>query len=151
MLKDKVLFGTLVGLLANIVMDIPQYPLWKLKIIMHPLSHYAGSLFLDLNTLHHSWTGSVISFFADYSYSAFLGIVFIYFLEFTGKRYYLQKGLIFGAFLWLFSFGGLRSLSLVKLRQVAPGDWGIIIGIHLLFGLALGVITHFFEVRAINK
>ncbi len=150
MLKDKVLFGALIGILANIVMDIPQYPLWKLKIIMHPLSHYAGSLFIDANTLHHSLFGSAVSFFADYSYSAFLGIFFIYFLEFTGKRYFFLKGLLFGAFIWLFSFGGLRSLAMVKLRQVVPGDWGIIFLLHLLFGLALGVLARFFEKRAIN-
>jgi hypothetical protein len=151
MLKDKPLFGAILGMLANIIMDIPQYPLWKLKVLMHPLSHYAASLFLDLNTLHHSWSGSVVSLFADYSYSAFLGIIFVYFLEFTGKHYFLLKGLIFGAFVWLFSFGGLRSLAIVKLRQVAPDDWWIIILIHLLFGLALGILARFFEKRAANN
>lgn len=151
LLKDKALLGSFVGVLANIVMDVPQYPLWKLKILEHPLSHYAGSLFLDLNTLHHSWIGSVVSFFADYSYSAFCGIVFIYFLEYTGKRYYALKGLLFGAFLWLFSFGGLRSLALVKLREVVPADFGILIGIHLLFGLAMGLIAQFIEKRAIHN
>lgn len=151
MFKDKSLFGVLLGILANMIMDIPQYPLWKLKVLMHPLSHYAASLFLDVNMLHHSWRGSVVSLFADYSYSAFLGIIFVYFLEFTGKHYFLLKGLIFGAFVWLFSFGGLRSLAIVKLRQVAPDDWWIIILIHLLFGLALGILARFFEKRAANN
>lgn len=115
------------------------------KILVHPLSHYAGSLFLDLDTLHHSWIGSVVSFLADYSYSGFLGMLFVYFLHFTGKRYYLSKGIIFGIFIWLFSFGGLRSLTVVKLQRVPPGDWITIFLLHLLFGLALGMASRILE------
>lgn len=151
MLKDKVLSGSLIGVLANAVMDIPQYPLWKYKILVHPLSHYAGSLFLDLDTLHHSWIGSVVSFLADYSYSAFLGILFVYFIEFTGKRYFLSKGLLFGIFIWFFSFGGLRSLTVVKLHQVPPGDWITIFLLHLLFGLALGMASRILERHISHK
>lgn len=143
MIQDKLLLGATSGILANIVMDIPQYPLWKLKILRHPLSHYAGSLLLDLHALHHTWYGSVTSFLADYTYSAFLGIIFIYWIgafqqEEANKGYFLIKGLLYGAFVWLASFGGLRSLPLVKLREVAPGDTLLFFFLHLLFGLVLG-------------
>lgn len=143
MFQDQFLLGVASGALANIVMDIPQYPLWKTHIIRHPLSHYAGSLFMDLQSLHHTWYGSVVSFLADYTYSALLGIIFIYLIsaaqrEDVNRGYYLTKGIFYGAFLWLISFGGLRSLAIVKLREVAPGDALIFFFLHLLFGLVLG-------------
>ncbi|HHZ20561.1 MAG TPA: hypothetical protein GX391_08665 [Firmicutes bacterium] len=55
MVKDKILFGTLIGLLATLAMDLLQIPLWKLKIISHPLAHYAGSLFADHYVLNHTF------------------------------------------------------------------------------------------------
>lgn len=148
MIQDKSLLGTISGILANIIMDIPQYPLWKLKIIRHPLSHYAGSLFVDLYTLHHTWYGSVASFLADYTYSALLGIIFVYWLSVSPqkksqqdksqRRHFLLKGLLYGAFLWFGSFGVLRSLHVVKLREVVPSDALLFFFLHLLFGLVLG-------------
>lgn len=123
------------------IMDILQFPIWKLKIVKHPLSHYAASIFLDTQNLHHTVLGSITSFLADYIYSAFLGILFVYFIYLTGKNFIVIKGIIFGALIWLFSFGGLRSLSMVKLQEVMPADVLYYLLLHLLFGIALGIIT----------
>ena len=139
--RDKVIFGGLIGIFANVAMDVLQYPLWKMQIIRHTLSHYVASLFLDFNTLHFSWIGSVTSFIADYIYGAFLGIIFVYWVHRTGKRYLLMKGLIYGGFLWLFSFGGLRSLPVVTLREYVPSQTLYYLVFHLVFGVTLGLLT----------
>lgn len=143
MFQDQFLLGVVSGVVANIVMDIPEYTLWKIQLIRHPLSHYAGSLFLDQQSMHHTWHGSIVGFLADYTYSALLGIIFIYLLsaaqrEDANSGDYLRKGVFYGAFIWLFSFGGLRSLAIIKLREVALGDTLIFFFLHLLFGLVLG-------------
>lgn len=150
MIHDKVVFGGLIGVLANVGMDIFQFPFWKLKIIKHPLSHYAASMFLDLQALHPTMLGSVISLLADYFYSAFLGVLFVYIIYLTGKHFLIIKGIIFGSFLWLFSFGGLRSLPIVKLQEVISVDVIYHLIFHLIFGFALGLLVkkygeHIFE------
>jgi len=151
LIQDKVVFGGFIGVLANVGMDILQFPIWKLKIVKHPLSHYASSIFLDPQTLHHSMIGSVVSFLADYIYSAFLGVLFVYLIYFTGKQFSITKGLIFGSFLWLFSFGALRSLSIVKLQEVVPLDNIYYLIFHLIFGITLGVIVKKYGEQVVKK
>lgn len=141
MLRDRVILGGFIGVLGKIAMDIVQIPLWLMKVVEHPLAHYAGSLFLDLDATHHSAIVDVVSFLADYVYGIFLGIVFVYYIYLMGKRHLILKGLLFGAFVWLFSFGGLRSLSIVRLRQVLPANVPYYFFIHMVFGLALGFFT----------
>lgn len=143
MLRDRLLFGALAGVVANFIMDLFQFPLWKLKIIKHPLGHYAASLFMEAEAVHHNLLGSLVSFLAGYVYSGFLGVIFLYSLQYTGRRFFIAKGLIYGAFLWLVSYGGLRSLSVVQLREVPTDSWDILLLflLHLLFGLALGWFT----------
>lgn len=141
---DYTICGGIMGFLANGAMDLFQYPLWKLMVIKHPLSHYVGSMFLDTYTLHHSWIGSVVSFTSDYIYSAFLGILFLYLVLYFGSRYIILKGVLYGSFVWLFSFGGLRAFSIVKLQEVIPNDVLYYLFIHLIFGLALGLLYKIF-------
>jgi hypothetical protein len=138
MIRDKVMTGGLVGLLGKIAMDIFQVLMWRLKLIKHPLAHYGASLIVNVQTVHHTLLGSVVSLLVDYIYGIFLGIVFVYFIYFTGKRHFIFKGLIFGAFVWLFSFGGLRSLPMVKLREVVSSEALYYLLFHLIFGLGLG-------------
>lgn len=138
MIHDKVVIGGLVGLLGKVSMDIFQFPMWRMKIVKHPLAHYGASLIVDVQTIHHTLFGTVVSLLVDYIYGIFLGIVFVYFIHFTGKRHFILKGLIFGAFLWLFSYGGLRSLPMVKLREVISGQALYFLLFHLVFGLGLG-------------
>jgi hypothetical protein len=141
MWRDKVIFGSLSGVLANIAMDILQFPLWKMKLLAHPLSHYAGSVFLASDMLHHSWYGSLYSFLSDYLYGAILGILFMY-AALKGEQHYLiTKGLLYGAFIWLVSFGGLRALPIVTLREIIPGDVIFYFLFHLIYGLALGILA----------
>ncbi|TCL58632.1 hypothetical protein EDC14_104125 [Hydrogenispora ethanolica] len=139
MIRDKIVLGGLVGVFGKLAMDIFQLPMWKMKLVKHPLAHYAGSLLLDVGTIHHTLFGSAVSFMADYIYGIFLGIIFVYFVYCTGKRHLIFKGLIFGAFLWLFSFGVIRSLPIVKLREAVPGSALYQLFFHLVFGLGLGI------------
>lgn len=147
MVRDKILLGGIVGLLADTAMDLVQYPLWKLMIVKHPLSHYAGSLFLDVMTLHHSFLGSVVSFIADALYSIFWGIIFIYLIHWTGHGFLILKGLIFGALLWLVSFGGIRGLPMVQLREVISAQSLYYLLFHLIFGLTMGLLVEKWKVN----
>ncbi len=147
MFRDKVIVGGIIGVVADIAMDLFQYPMWKLDIVKHPLSHYAASLFLDPQALHHTMIGSIVSFLADYIYAALLGILFVYMAGCAGKRHWLAKGLIFGAVLWLVSFGGLRALPIVKLRQVIPEQVVYYLFFHLVFGAALGWLWQAYRER----
>lgn len=143
MFQDKVISGSISGILAKIFADIIEFPLWKLGVIKHPLSHYAQSIFIK--PVHQIFYGSWIGFLADYIYSVFLGIIFFYFLQLSGKRYHLIKGILYGAFLWLMSYGWIRSLPVVKFRTVISQDVIPQFFLHLVYGLALGWMVYWLE------
>jgi hypothetical protein len=147
LIRDKVVIGALTGLLGKVAMDIFQIPIWYLKLIKHPLSHYAASLLIDVYTIHHTLVGAVVSLLADYIYGIFWGIVFVYWIYLVGKHQVILKGLMFGTFLWLFSFGGLRSLPIVKLREVVSDQALYFFFFHIIFGLALGFSVKIFSER----
>lgn len=147
MIRDKVVFGGLVGVLSKIAMDVFQIPIWILKMIAHPLAHYAASLFMDVHALHHTLVGSVVSLLADYIYGIFWGVLFVYLIFKSGECNLIFKGLMFGAFIWLFSFGGLRSLPIVQLREVIPNQALYYLFIHIVFGFALGFFMKIFGER----
>ena len=54
---------------------------------------------------------------------------------------FILKGLVFGAFMWLFSFGWIRALPIIKLREVISGQVLFFLLFHLIYGLALGIFT----------
>lgn len=147
MLRDKLIFGALAGVVADLVMSIPELALWKLKILGHPLFHHAGSLLLPLEYVHGNFLGAFLGFIAGKVYSAFLGSVFIALLVYTGDRYFRTKGLIYGAFLWLASYSGLALLPIIKLsaHPRTPVEVFLYLLLHLLFGLALGIIAQSFD------
>ncbi|NLM37546.1 MAG: hypothetical protein GX202_05400 [Firmicutes bacterium] len=149
MLRDKLIFGALAGVVADLVMNIPELILWKLENLGHPLFHHAGSLLLPLEFVHENFLGAFLGFIAGKVYGAFLGIVFIALLVYTGDRYSRTKGLIYGAFLWLASYSGLASLPIVKLsaHPRTPVEVFLFLLLHLLFGFALGVIARWFDWR----
>ncbi len=146
MIRDKVVLGGFVGVLSMLAKDVFEFPLWRLKMVKHPLAHYAASLFMDPKSVHNSFIGQIISLFADLAYGLFWGIVFVYLIYLTGKGHFLLKGLMFGAFLWFFSFGVLRSLAMVTLRETVAANSLYYLLIHLIFGLALG-----FTMKILNQ
>lgn len=141
MIRDKVIFGGIVGFLANLAMNVFQYPMWRLGIVKHPLSHYAGSLFLDFNTLHHTFYGAVVAWTVDILYSVLWGILFVYLMDWTGRRHFMIKGILFGALIWLVSFGGIRTFPMVTLREYLPVQALYYLFFHLVFGFVLGVLV----------
>ena len=147
MLRDKLISGALAGVVADLAMSIPEFILWKLKILGHPLFHHAARLLWPLEYVHKNFLGSFLGIIACKVYSAFLGIVFIALLVYTGDRYFRTKGLIYGAFLWLASYSGLASLPIVKLsaHPRTPVEVLLFLFLHLLFGLVLGMIARWLK------
>lgn len=144
MFRDKLIFGALAGVAADLVMGVPELILWKQKVLSHPLFHYAGSLFLPLDVLHGNYLAQLMGFLASKVYGAFLGVIFIYLLVHTGYRYPRAKGLLYGSFLWLASYCGLATLPIVKLsvHPPTPLETLLFFFLHLLYGFVLGMLAH---------
>lgn len=137
MLRDKMLRGAVCGVLGNLGKNIVEFFFWKVQWLKHPLSHYAASVFADPN--HAQFFGSGLGFVMDYIYGAFLGVILIALIPEGQERFVPIKGLLFGAFIWLFSYSGIRALPMIRLRLAGELDAFLELLVHLIFGLGLGL------------
>jgi len=137
MLQDKTIRGAVCGIFGNLLKNIVEFLFWDVHWLKHPLSHFAASIFVEPN--HDMFFGSGLGFLMDYLYGAFLGVVFIFLISRVEEQYIQIKGLLYGSFVWFFSYSGIRALPVVKLRGAGEIDAFLEFLVHLVFGLGIGL------------
>jgi hypothetical protein len=143
-IKDKLVLGSLAGIIADIIQDLFQLGLEKLNLIKYSLDNFAGSMFIrvsytSINTGH---LGLIVGILSGAALSIILGITFVYIIELSGFRFIITKGLLYGFMLWFIIYGGIRAaLHIGYLPDYDPFHALIFVLVHLLFGLSLGIVV----------
>lgn len=135
-MKDKIMFGAIVGLLADGVKLIVNYIGFLLKFSDVVFWQITATRFLAKNELF-SPLAYVIGGLADLTMAALLGIVFIYILTYTGRDYDYFKGVGFGLAVWVVLFGTVLGHSVQSKLSVDPSGIVVTAIAHLVFGLML--------------
>ncbi len=136
MLKDRILAGSIAGMIATLVMAVPNFVLWKFGIIKYLYFHVAASAL----TLPHNIStplGITVGIIADVITGGTIGIIAILLLKFFGRDYWWYKGLIVGSLIWLWGFGVMTGLCGVKITSVQPLFQLTSLVDHLIFGFIL--------------
>ena len=85
----------------------------------------------------------VIGAVADLTVTGLLGVLFLYFIQFTGFDFLFLKGIGFGMLVWVGLMGVVIGPSLEdKLPQTPSGIFVTIVA-HFAFGVSLAVFTSF--------
>lgn len=140
MIKDFVTQGALVGIAADIIKLTFNYIAHLLNFTPVVFWQLTATRFLDKKDLYKPMA-YIIGGVADVTFSAILGVMFVYFIYYLGVRHVLIKGIGFGLGVWVIVFGTLLSQSIqAKLPQ---NPVGIIVTIlaHVFFGLTLALVT----------
>jgi len=137
MLKDKVLVGAIIGVLANTVKLTFNYIAYLLGFTKVVFWQIAASRFLEKEDVFTS-SAYLIGAVADFTVTAALGIVFIYVLVFIGKENLWLRGVGAGLSTWVFLFGTLLGQSAIHQE---PSGIMVTLVAHLLYGLGLFVFT----------
>lgn len=145
MLRDMVVRGAVVGLLADIVKLILNYVAFQLGFTNVVFWQIAAARLLQKGQLQSPaalFVGAVV----DLTTAAALGTVFLWVVDNVfGRRVMLFKGIAFGLLTWLSLLGSLGSTLEQKLPQSLSG---IIVTIfaHAAFGLALAYFAQLIDV-----
>lgn len=134
MLRDKVLAGSIAGIIATLFKAIPNIILWKLNIVPALYIQIAASS-LILPTDVSSPIGLVIGLIADLITGGTIGILAAQGLNFFGHDYWAYKGLFIGSMVWLFGFGVALNLGAAKINPSDPLFQLTSLIDHLIFGL----------------
>ncbi|HHX94287.1 MAG TPA: hypothetical protein GX691_00475 [Clostridia bacterium] len=143
LLKDRVVTGALIGILADIVKLAVNYLAFLLNYTQVVFWQLAATRFLDRGDLF-SPVAFVVGGVADLTVTAALGIVFLLLIEYTGTDYLWIKGAGFGLAVWVVLFGTLLGQSVqAKLPQSSSGILVTLVA-HIIFGIGLAFFTRLY-------
>lgn len=140
MIKDLVFQGALVGIAADFIKLAANYLAYLMNFTPVVFWQLTATRFLERKDLFKP-IAYLIGGVADVTFSAILGVMFVYFVYFFGAKHLWIKGLGFGLSVWALVFGTLLGQSVeAKLPQ---NPTGIIVTIvaHIFFGLTLTLAT----------
>ena len=140
MLKGKFILGMLIGLLADAVMPTFNYIAFKLNLTPIVFWQNIAALFFEKKDLFNAVSILAGGLF-DLTVTMFLGIIFIYYINFVGKEHLWIKGIIFGMMAMVILFG-LILTQLVK-DTIPPEPLVVLLTIfaHFIYGLSLVAFT----------
>ncbi len=139
-MQDKVIFGSLVGLLADAVKLLTNYLGYLLNLSEVVFWQIIATRFLGKADLHRP-VAYLIGGLADLVVAATLGIAFIYLLSFTGWRFVYLKGSGFGLLVWVILFGTLLNQTAQNVLILKPPAIVVTAVAHLVYGIALAFFT----------
>ncbi|MCK8817446.1 hypothetical protein MWH28_08750 [Natroniella sulfidigena] len=141
-LKDKLTFGAVAGMIANIFKNAFIFGLYFFDVIKYTTWHMASSSYISkdrINTLGSLIPGAV----TDYFMASIMGIIIMYLLYFTGKENYIFKGVMVGLFYWVAIYGIVMSL---EITYINPDD--LITNLsQIVAHLIIGSLTAFIIVK----
>jgi hypothetical protein len=113
-MRDTMTIGVISGFCGTLVMDV--YKLILLGIGFKFIAPWDTAAHIILNpTLCNTPLGYSIGFLLHFILGAIFGVMVAYTLRFSGKDYYLLKGLGVGAIVWLGSLGFFMRLLQIRL------------------------------------
>lgn len=114
-MRDTITIGTIAGLISTTVLTIF---VWVVRVLGYKFIttwDTAANVLVD-KSLIHTPIGQLIGFVAHFTLGAFFGVMVAYTLRFTGKDYYLLKGIGLGALVWLVSIGFFMHLLKIEIQ-----------------------------------
>ncbi|WP_028307152.1 hypothetical protein [Desulfitibacter alkalitolerans] len=105
MRKDVIIFGSLAGIIGNVVKLIVSLPLYYTGLIDKTYIHIASGYYSDENL--ECFFAFINGLLTDLIYAAFLGVLFYLALRYTDMKYAKLKGILFGGFIHVVNNGVL--------------------------------------------
>lgn len=133
-IKDRFLGGVISGLLANLAKEGIEWTAYSLGISKEIGSEKAAGFFLQANEVKTPM-GRVIGITADNGIAAFLGLVDVYLMTYSGKDHAVIKGLTIGNATWEAAYGVLSNMG-VSTKITRDAKTTIVSWIaHSVFGM----------------
>lgn len=138
-MKDKVVTGVITGLLADAVKLTFNYLAFRLHFATVVFWQITASRFLEKSDLYKP-IAYLVGAATDLTITSIAGVLFIYFLHFTGRDYIWLKGAGYGLTIWVLLLGTLLIQSQAKL-DLKSSDIVVTFIAHFIYGLSLAYAT----------
>lgn len=140
MLRDRIIVGSLIGVLADVFKLLINYTAFLLGYTDVVFWQITATRFLEKGDLFNP-AALIIGGAADLTVTAVLGVVFFLLIDYSGTDYLLLKGIGFGLAVWVGLFGFLLSQSVQGKIPQSPSGILVTLVAHFVFGLSLAFFT----------
>jgi hypothetical protein len=142
-MKDKIAFGSMAGAIGGAVGIIFSYTMFRLGISPISSINLAAS-FVAIDILNLTAGGIIWSIVTHLTVASLFGIILTYILIYSGKEYWVLKGIGTGAIFCLITHSYLIPLMRTE-KQVHhlifnPPSFGTMITTHSIIGLVTALI-----------
>ncbi|MEW6623851.1 MAG: hypothetical protein AB1420_12120 [Bacillota bacterium] len=144
MIKDRIILGSIVGLLANVVKLTVNYLSFLLGFTPVVFWQLVATRFLQKQDLYKP-SAYLIGAVADITVTMTLGVVFVYFIYIFGRKYLLIKSVGFALLVWVGLFGTLLGQSIEDKLPQQPQGIIVTIAAHFAFGIGLAAFTRLLD------
>ena len=147
-IKDKIILGAFSAVVTMLILNIVDWASVFLKANKWHIWQIAASLYFgakDLNTAPALFIGAM----AHTVILSFSGVIICYVLYYTGRDFYLLKGLGINLMFWIFLFGVILKINIARINPTDAGtNMSHFVG-HVLAGLLMSYfIVKFADDRA---
>lgn len=140
MLKDRIILGALIGILADIFKLISNYIMYLFGMTDVVFWQIAATRFLGKKDLMKP-IAIVIGAIADLTVTSIIGVIFILIIYLFGKDFIWLKGIGFSMSVWVSLFGTLLSLELQDKLPQEPSGVLVTIIAHFIYGIGFAFFT----------
>ncbi len=147
-MMDKIIFGSLAGIISGILMGIANSVTNVLNISNYYAIEVAVGIFSrGLYSPSISWL--IVCWIAHLTIAMAYGVILCYIFYNTGKDYGLVKGLLYGGIVWLLNLGIIAPIIGYRVIQdLSSVDLLFSFVLHLFFGIiAAWVLIRVWEPR----
>jgi hypothetical protein len=114
-MKDTITIGTIAGVISTIFVSLFVGVVRLLGFKFITIWDTASQIILSKGLLHTP-IGYLVGFIAHFTLGAVFGVILAYTLRFTGKDFYILKGIGLGAVFWLVSIGFFMHLMQIEIE-----------------------------------
>ncbi len=146
-ISNKIIFddklfiaGIAVGIFADAVKLIANYTMYQLGLTKVVFWQIVATRFLEQEHLNQP-VALLIGAVADITVSSVLGVIFLGFIYYFGKKFLYLKGIAYGLLVWVSLFGTLLGQSVQSKLPQEPSGILVTIIAHLLFGLGMSFFS----------
>jgi hypothetical protein len=114
-MRDTITIGTIAGLTGTAIMALFNLFVRLLGFTFITTWETAANIFLNPHIIHTP-TGYFVGLLAQFILGSIFGMIVAYTLRFTGKDFYILKGIGVGAVVWLASIGFFMRLLHIEIQ-----------------------------------
>ncbi|MGI6066631.1 MAG: hypothetical protein ACOYI2_09115 [Bacillota bacterium] len=148
MIRDKLVTGAVIGTAAFIIQNL--YALGAKAFNIPTLTYVDYGRILLLSKVMKGTIAVIIGLIGHLIWEIILGVIFVYIILNTSRRYSFLKGIIFGASVWFFINLAATLFSIPVIAHVSPTTVTFFLIGSIIFGFTIAFtlnILHSYKIK----